>query len=237
MGIRAVIFDLDNTLTHRDLSVQHYAAYFSKRYASALVTAQIEQIIAIIRRIDNGGYPQKQYLTHKSIAASVAAALREELEWFIVPTLEELTEFWFANFGQCAVVMPKAEQVLQQLVVEGYQLAIISNGGHETRLNIIEGLGISHYFQHIISSGGFGISKPNPKIFQYAVAQLGLKPEQCVYIGDHPINDVQGAKNAGLHAIWMQGFHELEELIQPNIQHLTEIPFIIQQLNTSFKPY
>ena len=234
MSIRAVLFDLDNTLTHRDLSVQRYAAYLAARYAAVLSEPQIDNITEIVRRIDNGGYPKKAYLTHPSIAASVAAALLSELNWIHTPSLEELTEFWFEKFGQCAVAMPDVEQVLQQLVAEGYKLAIISNGGHETRLNIVQGLGIQDYFEQVVSSGSFGISKPNPEIFQYTVSQLGLKPEQCVYIGDHPINDIEGAKNAGLHHIWLQGFHDVQHSIQPSVQYLTEIFEILEQINARF---
>ena len=232
MSIRAVLFDLDNTLTHRDLSVQRYAAYLSASYVSVLSEPQIDKITEIVRRIDNGGYPKKAYLTHPSIAASVAAALLAELNWIRAPSLEELTEFWFEKFGQCAVAMPDVEQVLQQLVHEGYKLAIISNGGHETRLNIVQGLGIQDYFEQIISSGGFGMSKPNPEIFHYAVTQLGLTAAQCVYIGDHPINDIQGANNAGLHSIWLQGFHDVTHIIEPSVQKLSDIFPLITAFNT-----
>lgn len=237
MSIQAIIFDLDNTLTHRDLSVQRYSHYLADHFSSDLAVIDVNKIINIVRRIDCGGYPQKELLTHPSIGASVAYALLHELQWLNPPHLEDLAAFWFAQFGACAVAMPELHSVLAQLKADGYKLAVISNGGHETRLNIIQGLGITHYFDYIVSSGGFGHSKPQPEIFIHTTETLGCRPEQCVYVGDHPINDVQGAKNAGLHAIWIQGFHEAKELIQPNIQHLTEIPFIIQQLNTSFKLY
>lgn len=231
--IQAVLFDLDNTLTHRDLSVQAYAAHLSQVYAAHLESAQTQQMIDIIRRIDNGGYPKKEYLTHTSIAASVAAALLKELNWLNTPSLEELTEFWFERFGACAVAMPNMRLVLARLVKEGYRLAIISNGSQQTRMNIIEGLGIRDYFEAIVSSGHVGISKPKPEIFDHALTALQLRPEQCVYVGDHPVNDIQGAQNAGLHAVWLQGFHALKEPIQLKIQDLTALFSILEQLNTS----
>ena len=115
-----------------------------------------EKIIEIVRRIDNGGYPKKELLTHGSIGASAAYALLQELSWLNPPSIDELAQFWFSQFGRCAVEMPDVKQVLEQLKSQAYQLAIVSNGGHDTRLNTIRGLGIADYFEEIISSGFVG---------------------------------------------------------------------------------
>ena len=68
MAIRAVLFDLDNTLTHRDLSIEAYSRYLHQAYAQSLAHDQVITITAIIKKIDQGGYPQKELLTHPSIA-------------------------------------------------------------------------------------------------------------------------------------------------------------------------
>lgn len=231
MPIQAVLFDLDNTLTHRDLTTQAYSRYLAEYYAPALKQVESDKIIEIVRRIDNGGYPKKELLTHGSIGASAAYALLQELSWLNPPTIDELAQFWFSQFGRFAVEMPAAEQVLTKLKNEGYQLAIVSNGGHDTRLNTIRGLGIETYFDEIISSGLVGFNKPQPEIFQITAERLGVQPTQCLYIGDHPINDVQGATEAGMHALWMQGFHADAEHIQYKIQQLPEIFAHLQLLN------
>lgn len=231
VNIQAVLFDLDNTLTHRDLTAQAYSCYLAEYYASAFAQVEPEKIIEIVRRIDNGGYPKKELLTHGSIGASAAYALLQELSWLNPPSIDELAQFWFSQFGRCAVEMPDVKQVLEQLKSQGYQLAIVSNGGHDTRLNTIRGLGIADYFEEIISSGLVGFNKPQPEIFQITAQRLGVLPEHCLYIGDHPINDIQGAKNAGMHALWMQGFHPDAEEIQYKIQQLPEIFTHLQRLN------
>ena len=231
VNIQAVLFDLDNTLTHRDLTAQAYSCYLAEYYASAFAQVEPEKIIEIVRRIDNGGYPKKELLTHGSIGASAAYALLQELSWLNPPSIDELAQFWFSQFGRCAVEMPDVKQVLEQLKSQGYQLAIVSNGGHDTRLNTIRGLGIADYFEEIISSGLVGFSKPQPEIFQITAQRLGVLPEHCLYIGDHPVNDIQGAKNAGMHALWMQGFHPDAEEIQYKIQQLPEIFTHLQRLN------
>lgn len=223
MTIRAVLFDLDNTLTHRDQSILAYSQYLAQTYQHQLQHDAIGQIQAIIRRIDNGGYPKKELLTHPSIAASVAYALQQELTWKSIPELDELTQFWFQQFGLSAVAMQGASQLLTELKQQGYQLAVVSNGGHATRLTILQGLGFSHYFDEIVSSERVGISKPNPEIFLYTSQKLAVAPEHCLFVGDHPVNDVQGATRAGMNALWLQGFHDVQDQPINRIQSLAEI--------------
>lgn len=224
MTIRAVLFDLDNTLTHRDQSILAYSQHLAHTYQQQLQHDQISQIPSIIRRIDNGGYPKKELLTHPSIAASVGYALQQELTWSSLPDLDELTQLWFQQFGLSAVAMPGANSLLAELKQQGYKLAVISNGGHATRLTILQGLGFSHYFDEIISSELVGISKPNPEIFLHTSRQLNIVPENCLFIGDHPINDIQGATQAGMKALWLQGFHKTGVHKPINtIQNLAEI--------------
>ncbi len=230
MTIQAVLFDLDNTLTHRDQSVQAFSCHLLKAFNSQLshehAADEAQKTIDIIRRIDNGGYPKKEYLTHPSIAASVAYALIQELNWDVPPSLETLTEFWFEQFGLSAVAMPGASSLLEQLKQRDYKLAVISNGGHATRLKILEGLGFRHYFDEVFSSESVGIAKPKAEIFLHSCTQIKTKPQQSLYIGDHPINDYQGATDAGLKALLLNGFHPIDETTGDNlnlIEHLEEV--------------
>jgi putative hydrolase of the HAD superfamily len=154
----------------------------------------------------------------------VAYALQQELSWNSLPDLDELSQFWFQQFGLSAVAMPGAKSLLTELKQRGYKLAVISNGGHATRLSILQGLGFSHYFDAIVSSGLLGISKPNPEIFLHTSRQLGVSAQHCLYVGDHPMNDIQGATDAGMTAIWLEGFHDAGEHRPINrIQNLAEI--------------
>ena len=108
MSIRAVLFDLDNTLTHRGRSVAVFSQGLADYYQSQLNCVDVEQIESIVNRIDNGGYPLKEYLTHPSIGASVADALLQELNWQAPPHLEELSNFWFFHFVSSAVAIPES---------------------------------------------------------------------------------------------------------------------------------
>lgn len=230
MTIQAVFFDLDNTLTHRDQSVQAFSRHLLKTFESQLNhqndADDALKTLEIIRKIDNGGYPKKEYLSHPSIAASVAYALIQELKWEVPPSIETLTAFWFEEFGLSAVAMQGASSLLEQLKQRGYKLAVISNGGHATRLKILQGLGFEHYFDDVFSSESVGIAKPKPGIFLHSCTQIKTTPQQSLYIGDHPINDYQGATDAGLKALLLNGFHPIDQTTGENlnvIEHLEDV--------------
>ncbi|ALH94220.1 HAD family hydrolase [Acinetobacter equi] len=223
MSIQAVLFDLDNTLTHRDKSIYRYAHDLAQSYQMSLDANLLTQIIQIIQRIDQGGYPKKEMLTHKSIGTSVAYALLNEVDWKIKPSLEELSQFWFERFGKNSVAMDGAENLLRTLKKLNLKLAIISNGGHATRLTILKGLGFEHYFDIIMSSEKMGVSKPNAEIFTHTCQLLNVKPENCLFVGDHPINDIRGANCAGLHTLLLTGFHFSNDDVGFKISHLNEV--------------
>ena len=230
MPIRAVLFDLVNTLTHRDQSIRRYSEFLLEQFQSYILAPDLEKIQQIIRRIDNGGYPKKEQLTHSTIGASVAFALLQELAWKTEVDFQNLTDFWFQYFGQCAVAMSGALELLQSLKQQDYALAVVSNGGHATRLNILTGLGFKNYFDVIVSSEQAGMSKPHPQIFLHTAENLGVHPSECLFIGDHPVNDIWGAQQAGMQAIWLQGFHPEDERLQvPRIQTLQELYTYLEQ--------
>jgi putative hydrolase of the HAD superfamily len=58
-----------------------------------------------------------------------------------------------------------------------------------------------------VSSGLFGAAKPNGSIFIETAQAAGFSPSECLYIGDHPVNDIQAASKIGMDVIWLQGFH------------------------------
>lgn len=208
MKFQAVLFDLDNTLTHREQSINVFSQHLFEVYQADLTITDQAKITEIIHYIDHGGYPILERLTHKSIAASVAQALIEQLEWSTKPSLETLTQFWFEQFAQSAVAMQGALPLLEHLKAENYKLAVVSNGQHASRLNILKKLGFADYFDEIISSEKIGVAKPKAEIFSQSCSLLGVKPSQSLFVGDHPINDFQGAKAAGLQALLLDGFHD-----------------------------
>lgn len=115
----------------------------------------------------------------------------------------DLLDFYTTEYVKNAVIMDNAEAVVQQIKTK-YKTGLITNGRALIQYGKIDQLGIRNDFDLIIVSEETGIKKPDPRIFEMAVRKLAVKPEECIYIGDHPINDIQGASEIGMKTIWLR---------------------------------
>lgn len=79
-----------------------------------------------------------------------------------------------------------------------YTLAALSNGNAD-----IQRLGLDHLFAFHLNAEGVGAPKPQPAMFEAALQRAGLGPEQAVHIGDHAVDDVQGAAAVGMKTVWI----------------------------------
>lgn len=97
--------------------------------------------------------------------------------------------------------IPGMIELSRELRRAGVKVAVISNSeGHLAEL--IEELGWSDAFDVVIDSGRIHIDKPDPRIFQHACQALGVSLGELLHVGDSWEADVQGALDAGAHAVW-----------------------------------
>jgi putative hydrolase of the HAD superfamily len=99
------------------------------------------------------------------------------------------------------LLFPDSVPVLNQIKENGFILGLVSNAQRVFTANEMRILGIKHYFKHIVFSTRFGITKPDHRLFLVACAMLDVRPENAVYIGDNPDNDVRGARKIGMTTI------------------------------------
>jgi putative hydrolase of the HAD superfamily len=78
-----------------------------------------------------------------------------------------------------------------------YTLAALSNGNADLRR-----IGAGRLFDIVLSAESVGRAKPDPAMFEHALAAAGVAADEAVHVGDHPEHDVLAARTAGLHAVW-----------------------------------
>ena len=88
-------------------------------------------------------------------------------------------------------------------VSERFEVGIITNGPTNIQQPKIDLLEIESLFSFVLISESAGFWKPDPRIFELALAHIGVPAHQVVYVGDSPDHDVAGAKLAGLDVVWM----------------------------------
>jgi putative hydrolase of the HAD superfamily len=79
-----------------------------------------------------------------------------------------------------------------------YRLGLLSNGSR-----LPERVGLGTYFDAVVFAQDHLVAKPDKGIFEVAERELGVRSARCVLVGDHPLNDVAGAKRAGWLAVWL----------------------------------
>ena len=79
-----------------------------------------------------------------------------------------------------------------------YRLGLLSNGSR-----LPETVGLGGVFECVVFAQDHRVAKPDKGIFEIVERQLGLDPGACVLVGDHLVNDVAGAKQAGWSAVWI----------------------------------
>lgn len=85
-----------------------------------------------------------------------------------------------------------------------YRLGIVTNGVPDLQREKLAGSCALGWFQASVVSGEIDCGKPDPAIFQHICRELGVRPEECVMVGDNPERDVAGARAAGCRSIWVQ---------------------------------
>jgi putative hydrolase of the HAD superfamily len=106
------------------------------------------------------------------------------------------------------LVDPDADAVVRDLARD-YRLALVTNGAPDVQREKLSHTALAPSFEAMIISAEIGVGKPDPRIFQAALAALDLGPEDAVMVGDSLARDIAGAHAAGLRAIWIDhGAHE-----------------------------
>ena len=135
---------------------------------------------------------------------------------------------WAAGVRMSAI--PGAQEALQAVLDAGFRCAAISNTIFSARRMsaALTEAGIEAPLEFLLSSADLGRAKPEPRIFELALDRLGVPAEETVYVGDSWKNDVRGALEAGLRAIWISSDRAPEDLPHARIPSIAELPALLE---------
>lgn len=193
MVIKAVLFDLDQTLLDRTISLKKFLNWqinFFELVPLDLKAEFIQRFLAL----DANGSVWKDY---------VYSQLIQEFE-ITGHRTEALLEIYVRDFNKFATPFDGVENTIQELYRQGFKLGLISNGKSPFQEHNFNSLGLQKYFSSIIVSEKVGLRKPDPKIFYLACEQLDVNLKEAIFVGDNWSVDIEGARNAGLNTLYFQ---------------------------------
>lgn len=198
--IKGVIFDLDNTLEEWLPHEAAVEAEFAQRLADKH-SIDPDQFVKVFDHI------KISYLHSRSLPQDYGRDMwfSETLAHFgiyeeDIPSLVE--HYWEDLLGRVKL-FPGAMDVLEELK-QDYKLGLLSDsdGARYYKEQRIKRLRIGRFFDAILTSDDIGANKPHPRCFLEAAERLGVRPEECVMVGDHPEVDLVMAKELGMTTVW-----------------------------------
>lgn len=215
MPVRAVLFDLGNTLWHIPEPPPQ----------DAVRQETVRRILALLRSWGVEPTEQHRFLGRDIRLAITAADRRAYDTDYLSPDFtqlvrhvaaghgldltpdqaEELWETWNLGgefFGR--VLFDDALATLDELRARGYKLACVTNRAFSGRrfLAELQELGLAGQFDAMAVSCDVGYMKPHAGIFENALHALRVAPEEAVMVGDSLKADVQGARAVGMTGVW-----------------------------------
>lgn len=190
-NIQAVLFDFDDTLQDREAAYRAYCAAFLGEFFPALPPEEKARRIDEMEAHIEGGYRKREEYFPEMIAL---------WGWESHPPVELLCRHFNEHYGEHVALFPDAIPTIQALKEQGYLLGVVSNGPSVLQNKKLDTAGIRDLFDVVAVSGDYGIHKPDRRLFDLAAQKLNVPNEACLFVGDHPVNDIKGALGAGMQA-------------------------------------
>jgi len=214
MSHKGIVFDLDGTLLDT-LDDIMYAA-----------NAVMEQ----------SGFPQHDKQAIRSFVGSGLRSLmkralpeRERTAEMVGHCFGQMMEVYRANYKNKTVPYPGIVALLDVLRGKGIPMVVFSNKADELTRKLVEAI-LPGYFLAVQGMTTEELKKPNPKVAIELAEKMGLRPEECLYVGDSD-TDMLTANNAGMYGVGVTwGFRDRENLVAGGAKLLVEEPAEIMKL-------
>ncbi len=222
--LKAVLFDLDHTLYSRELTMTRLAPAFAQAMG---IQKNADETAALLIEADKCFYDENY--AYRGFGAVYEHIKRSAP----LPSFEAFRDFVAASLGKAATPYPFTHSVLEYCRGRGLRLGMITNGRSGMQDDKLEALGIRPYFDDLIMAGDNGILKPDPRVYLTACRHLCVRPEEAIFVGDNPAEDIDGANRAGIAAVWIRQPREYPAHIAPpaySVQSIEELPALIDSL-------
>ncbi len=216
MQIRAIGFDLFNTLITCDLSLLPSAVINGREQPSTLPhlqevlehaghTVDLDRLDEVKTRISTEQDAEKHRTGREIPSAHRWAAVLTALE--IPPTEALVTRVVEAHMRTLcgAWNIAEAEREALHRMRERYPIALLSNFDHGPSARaLLDRLELTSLFGYVGISDDLGWRKPEAQLFDGVLKALAVEADACLFVGDSVEHDIAGAQSVGMPSVWLQ---------------------------------
>jgi putative hydrolase of the HAD superfamily len=201
--IKAVLFDLDDTLIDHDLAIRNAAGVL---FDSVVPNREHERKVFLERWILLNREWYKQFYAQKvTFQESGRGKLRDAFftygyKFSVTDADALLSQYWECYLSQCGLFGDVSECFAR---LHGYKIGVVTNGQQTQQIEKLKRCGIFSFVDVVVSSEAAGFAKPAPKIFLQACTELGIQEKESIYVGDNLELDAIAARNIGLVGVWL----------------------------------
>ncbi|MGB9683825.1 MAG: HAD family hydrolase [Candidatus Bathyarchaeales archaeon] len=228
MTVKAVIFDLDGTLTSFNIDYRSIRAEVRSFLISAGMPASIlsinESIFEMLKKTEifmkNNGQSESSFMKIRRKAIEIA-------------------EKYELKAAKTTGLLPGVLETLKALKVMGLKLGLCTINGEKSTNYILKKFGIAEFFDAVTPRDNVKYVKPNTEHIEATLKSLNVKPEEVVVVGDGS-SDMRCARELKALAVAVPtGVSHPKELIASGanyiITSITDLPTLIESLNKNFE--
>ncbi len=213
--VQGVLFDLDGTLLDTE---QLLLASF--RHTVSVV---LEEAIPDERLMAKVGQPLNTQMWDFTDDDAVHERLCRTYREYNAQVHDQLIELF-----------PGIVDALGELKRMGYPLGVVTSKRHEPATKGLAFFDLEGYFDFVIGSDDWPAHKPDPGPVEHGCDLMGLRPDECMYVGDSPF-DVQAGNGAGCMtaaALWGMFSEDVLRAENPDFvcRDISELPGLLRML-------
>jgi len=222
--VTGILFDLDETLIDRTSAVHQFceSLWHGQKIERQMT---LDAFTLRVLDLDRVGYtPRSEFFDQMWAEFRPYFSSKQDIEFSFYQSVWETPTLFDGVLENLSVL--RAKHV---------PMGLVTNGSVKAQSAKIEHSGIGPFFSVVVVSEAVGLKKPDSRIFQEALLDLGVDAEDCWFVGDHPVNDIWGSKQLGLNTGWVhhdrpwsvdvepcfdiqgQGFSDVMSLVIPRV--------------------
>jgi putative hydrolase of the HAD superfamily len=224
--IKAVIFDLDNTLV--DFMVMKRQAVDAA--INAMIDAGLKLPVDDARKRIDKIYKEKG-IEFQNVFDQLLYDVFKKVDYKILSA----GVIAYRRAREAALVpYPHVYMTLTELLKMGLKLAVISDAPAREAWLRLSYLNFHHLFDLVLTFDDTGERKPSPVPFKKALKLLGLKPEEALMVGDWAERDMVGAAKVGMKTVFAKygdTFGTVETHADYDINDISELTSVVKRIN------